>query len=178
MADIEQLQYPIGKVKTPEVITDEKLQEYITILELLPERLEELTRNLNNAQLDTAYREGGWTVRQVIHHMADSHHHSYIRFKWALTEDNPTIKPYLQGKWAELKHLEGAPIAWSLDHLKIIHYKLVSLLRSLTPEQWERTFVHPEGDVVVTLRKNAGIYAWHSMHHFMHIKNLMTREGW
>jgi len=94
MANIEQLQYPIGKVKTPEVITDEKLQEYITILELLPERLEELTRNLNDKQLDTPYREGGWTVRQVVHHMADSHHHSYIRFKWDIWKVHP-----LPGLW-------------------------------------------------------------------------------
>lgn len=178
MSNLEQLQYPIGKVKTPDHITDEKLQEYITILELLPERLEELTRNLNDEQLDTPYRKDGWTVRQLIHHIADSHHHSYIRFKWALTEDNPVIKPYLQAKWAELDHLKNAPIAWSLDHLKIIHYKLVSLLRSLTPEQWERTFIHPEGDTVISLRTNTGIYAWHSMHHFMHIKNLLTRKGW
>ena len=174
MATQDKLRYPIGKVKTPDVITDEKLQEYITILEMFPSRLEELVRNLDDKQLDTPYREGGWTIRQLIHHIADSHHHSYIRFKWALTEDNPVIKPYIQEKWAELEHLKKAPISWSLQHLEVVHRKLVSLLGSLTDAQWERTFRHPEGDVEISLRKNAGIYAWHSMHHFMHIKNAIS----
>lgn len=178
MENSVRLQYPIGKFKAPETISNEKLNEWITILEMFPSQLRDMVSEMTEAQLDTAYRPGGWTVRQVVHHVADSHHHSYIRFKWALTEDNPTIKPYLQDKWAEQPDLVGMPVEWSLRHVEVVHYKLVRMLRAVKDEDLDRTFVHPEGRAVSSLRENTGRYAWHSMHHYMHISNLVKREGW
>jgi len=178
MKNIERLQYPVGKFITPETISNDKLQEWITILEMFPAQLRDMVSEMSNTQLDTPYRPEGWTVRQVVHHVADSHHHSYIRFKWALTEDNPTIKPYLQDKWAAQPDLVGMPVEWSLRHIEAIHYKLVRMLKAITDEDLNRTFVHPDGNAVSSLRENVGRYAWHSMHHFMHIANLVKREGW
>lgn len=175
---MEALKYPIGKFTPPETITNEKLKEWITILEVLPAQLRDMVSEMKDDQLDTPYRPEGWTVRQVVHHVADSHHHSYIRFKWALTEDNPTIKPYLEKEWTNLPDLKGMPVEWSLKHLEAVHYKLVRLLRSLSDEQYERTFIHPDGNKVISLRQNVGQYAWHGMHHYMHIANLVKREGW
>lgn len=172
------LQYPVGKFIAPETITDQKLQEWITLLEMFPAQLRDMVSEMSNTQLDTSYREGGWSVRQLVHHLADSHMHLYTRFKWALTEHNPTIKPFLQDKWVAQPDLVGMPVEWSLRHIEVIHYKLVRLLRSLTTEDLDKTFVHPDGNVIFTLRKSVGLYAWHSMHHFMHIANLVKREGW
>ncbi|RNC89476.1 MAG: putative metal-dependent hydrolase [Allomuricauda sp.] len=175
---LEKLRYPIGKYEIPDPITDKHLEEWISILENLPQRLSTLVEPLSEAQLETPYRPGGWTVRQVIHHVSDSHHHSYIRFKWALTEDNPTIKPYLQSGWAELFDSRIAPIQMSLDHLKVVHHKLVYLLRGLSREQLQRKFTHPEDNSETSLLENIGRYVWHGNHHFAHINNLIHREGW
>ncbi|WP_299678820.1 YfiT family bacillithiol transferase [uncultured Dokdonia sp.] len=175
---MEALKYPIGTFTPPDTISDEKLKEWITILEVLPAQLRDMVSEMKDEQLDTPYRPEGWTVRQVVHHVADSHHHSYIRFKWALTEDNPTIKPYLEKEWTNLPDLDGMPVEWSLRHLEAVHYKLVRLLRSLSDEQLERTFIHPDGNKTISLRQNVGQYAWHGMHHYMHIANLVKREGW
>ncbi|NQZ45654.1 MAG: putative metal-dependent hydrolase [Flavobacteriaceae bacterium] len=175
---LEQLRYPIGKFEVPTSISDAQLQEWITILEHLPERFEAMVTSLSEDQLETPYRPGGWTVRQVIHHVSDSHHHSYIRFKWGLTEDNPTIKPYLEKEWAKLFDTRTAPIALSLAHLKAVHAKLVYLLKGLSREDLERKFTHPEGNEETTLAVNVGRYAWHGSHHFAHIANLIEREGW
>ncbi|SNZ00239.1 YfiT family bacillithiol transferase [Flagellimonas pacifica] len=175
---LEQLRYPIGKNKTPETITQEHLDKWIGILEHLPQRLEDMVTPLYNEQLDTPYRPGGWTVRQLVHHVSDSHHHSYIRFKWALTEDNPVIKPYFEKEWSKLFDARSAPIQMSLDHLKAVHAKLVYLLKGLSKTDLKRKFTHPEGNREVTLEENIGIYAWHGSHHFAHIENLIKREGW
>ena len=175
---LEQLRYPIGKYETPESITDENVKEWIDVLEQLPSRLENAVSGLSEEQLETPYRPGGWTVRQLIHHISDSHHNSYIRFKWGLTEDSPVIKPYLEKEWASLFDSQSAPIQMSLDHLKVVHAKLVYLLKGLTKEQLQRTFKHPEGNVESTLAANIGRYAWHSNHHFAHLQNLLDREGW
>lgn len=175
---VQQLRYPIGTYQIPNPITDGHLEEWISILEQLPHRLETLVKPLTEDQLETPYRPGGWTIRQVVHHVSDSHHHSYIRFKWGLTEDNPTIKPYLQGEWANLFDTRTAPIQMSLDHLKAVHFKLVYLLKGLSKEQLQRTFTHPEDNSVTTLLENVGRYAWHGSHHFAHIENLIKREGW
>jgi hypothetical protein len=161
-----------------DLIPDVQLKEWIDVLDEFPKRLTDLVKNLDDLQLDTPYRPEGWTIRQVVHHVADSHHHSYIRFKWALTEDKPVIKPYIEQEWAELFDTRSAPIQMSLDHLKAIHYKLVYLLRGLTEIQLNRSFIHPDGDVEVVLKQNIGIYAWHSNHHYAHIENLMKRKGW
>ena len=175
---MEALKYPIGTFTPPETISDEKLKEWITILEVLPAQLRDMVSEMKDEQLDTPYRPEGWTVRQVVHHVADSHHHSYIRFKWALTEDNPTIKPYLEKEWTNLPDLKGMPVEWSLKHLEAVHYKLVRLLRSLSDAQLERTFIHPDGNKTISSRQNVGRYAWHGMHHYMHIVNLVKRARW
>ena len=175
---LEKLRYPIGKYQVPDTITEEHLQTWISVLEELPKRLEKAVAGFSEEQLETPYRQGGWTVRQLIHHISDSHHNSYVRFKWGLTEDNPMIKAYFEKEWSELFDSKTAPIQMSLDHLKAVHYKLVYLLKGLTKEQLERSFRHPEGNVESTLAENIGRYAWHSNHHFAHLQNLIDREGW
>jgi uncharacterized damage-inducible protein DinB len=175
---LQQLQYPIGTYQIPNPITQDQLTAWISILEHLPQRLTRLVGELSAKQLATPYRPYGWTVRQVVHHMADSHHHSYIRFKWALTEDNPLIKPYDEKAWSALFDAQTAPIALSLTHLAAVHAKLVYLLKGLTPEQLQRTFTHPDGNQLSTLAENVGRYAWHGSHHYAHIENLIKRENW
>lgn len=172
---LEQLQYPIGRFETPSEISEEKLFEAITILDVFPLQLREMTSTLTDAILDTQYRPEGWTIRQVVHHISDSHHHSYSRFKWALTEDNPLIKVYDEKAWAELVDSRTAPVAWSLTHIEVVHQKLVHLLRLLTDEQWDKTFKHPVSGEQTSMKLNTLRYAWHSMHHFMHIKNALDR---
>ncbi len=175
---LQQLRYPIGVYVVPEEITQVHLDEWITILEDLPKRLADMVIQLSEEQLETPFRPGGWTVRQLVHHISDSHHHSYIRFKWALTEDNPVIKPYLEKEWSKLFDAQSAPIEMSLDHLKAVHAKLVYLLKGLSKEDLQRKFTHPEGNETTTLAINIGRYAWHGSHHFAHIENLIKREGW
>jgi len=176
--ELGHLKYPIGKFQNPETITNAHISEWIQILETLPAKLETLVKNLNDEQLETPYRPGGWTVRQTIHHMADSHHNSYIRFKWALTENRPVIKAYDEKAWAELFDTKTAPIVLSLAHLAAVHAKLVYLLKGLSDDGLKRKFLHPDGNVETALDKNIGIYAWHSNHHFAHIENLLKRKGW
>ena len=176
--NLTQLQYPIGKFEVPDQITDAHLKEWISILEHLPQKLEDMVQPLSDEQLETPYRPGGWTVRQLVHHISDSHHHSYIRFKWALTEDKPLIKAYFEKEWSKLFDANTAPIQMSLDHLKAVHAKLVYLLKGLSREELKRQFVHPEGNVDTSLEENVGRYAWHGSHHFAHIENLIKREGW
>ncbi len=170
--------FPIGQFECPTTITDKIKDDWIQTLEQFPSKLEDLVQNLSDDQLDTPYRDGGWTIRQLVHHCSDSHHHSYIRFKWALTEENPLIKAYDQDSWANLFDTKTAPIQMSLDHLKAVHYKLVYLLRGLSDSDLEKSFVHPETGDTVRLRKNIGIYAWHSNHHFSHIENILKEKAW
>lgn len=172
------LRYPIGTFKSPEHITDDQLKHWIGILEELPQQFEALTMRLSDTQLETPYRPGGWTVRQVVHHVSDSHHNSYIRFKWALTEDKPTIKAYDEKAWANLFDTKTAPIRLSLNHIRAVHDKLVYLLRGLPKAELQRKFIHPEGNEETTLLVNVGRYAWHGSHHLAHIKNLAERQGW
>ncbi|WP_375587831.1 YfiT family bacillithiol transferase [Flagellimonas aurea] len=175
---LEQLRYPIGKFETPETITSADLEKWITDLETLPQRLSDLVAPLSEQQLETPYRPGGWTVRQLVHHISDSHHNSYIRFKWALTEDTPTIKAYNEKAWAELFDTRTAPILMSLYHLSAIHAKLVYLLKGLSEEDLQRSFIHPDGNQKTNLKENIGRYAWHGNHHYSHILNLVERKGW
>ena len=176
--EIEQLRYPIGVFDCPNNISKQHIESWISILKHYPNRLENLVIALTDDQLDTPYRQDGWTIRQVIHHVSDSHHHSYIRFKWALTEDKPIIKYYYEQLWAELPDAKLAPIQMSLDHLRTIHFKLVYLLKSLNEDQLNRSFIHPENNEEVILKKNIGIYAWHSNHHYAHIENILRAKGW
>lgn len=176
--ELETLRYPIGKFHMPENISELQIEEWIDALEEFPERLKNLVLSLDQEQLETPYRPGGWRVRQLIHHISDSHHNSYIRFKWALTEDNPLIKVYDEKKWAELHDSITAPIENSLFHLEAIHRKLVFLLRGLGSNELKRTFIHPEGGVETSLEENIGRYVWHGNHHYAHITNLLRRKGW
>ena len=175
---LEELKYPIGKTDIPENITKKNIEDWISVLETFPQNLEFLTRELSDNQLDTVYREGGWTIRQVVHHCYDSHHNSYNRFKWALTEDKPVIKVYFEERWAELHDSKNAPIFLSIDALKALHAKWVYLLKGLSDKDLENFFIHPSGNEDVGLKENIGIYAWHCNHHFAHIEQLMIRKGW
>jgi radical SAM superfamily enzyme YgiQ (UPF0313 family) len=176
--DLEKLKYPIGKPQIPSTITSKYVLDWITILEDFPNRLESLVENLSSTQLDTQYRPEGWTIRQVIHHVADSHHNSYTRFKWTLTENKPVIKTYYEDRWAELFDSKSAPIKLSLDSIKALHAKWTYFLKGLQMSDLEQIFIHPEGNEEVSLKENIGIYAWHSNHHYAHIEELMIREGW
>ncbi|MFK7747243.1 MAG: YfiT family bacillithiol transferase [Kordia sp.] len=176
--DLEKLKYPIGKVQIPEIITETTILRWIEILELFPKRLENLVENLSETQLNTCYRPDGWTIRQVIHHVADSHHNSYTRFKWTLTEEQPMIKAYYEDRWAELFDSKSAPIELSINTIKALHAKWVYFLKGLSMSDMEHVFIHPEGNEKVSLKENIGIYAWHCNHHFEHINQLMIREGW
>ncbi len=175
---LEKLKYPIGKFSAPSVITNKEINEWISIIEKFPKNLENLVKNLSDQQLDTTYREGGWTLRQVIHHCADSHHNSYIRFKWTLTEDKPVIKAYDQDLWAKLSDGNTAPILLSLNYLKALHAKWGYLLRGLSNSDLQRSFIHPESGKEITLTRNIALYAWHCNHHFAHIYNLMQTKKW
>ena len=175
---LEKLRYPIGQFTAPENSTDAQIAEWIETLESLPLRLRRLVENLSEEQLKTPYRPEGWTVRQTVHHIADSHHNSYIRFKWALTEERPVIKPYDEKGWCDLFDAKSAPIELSLNHLTAVHAKLVYLLKGLSRTQLKRIFIHPDGDVENTLDQNIGRYAWHGNHHYAHIKELLQRKGW
>lgn len=177
-SELENLRYPIGHFVVPDNITDTELADWTAQLEALPSALEHLVKDLNDEQLETPYRPGGWTVRQLVHHIADSHHNCYIRFKWALTEDTPVIKPYDEKAWADLFDTRNGPIGMSLDHLRAVHVKLVYLIKGLSGEALARKFVHPDGNTKTSLAENVGRYAWHGSHHYTHIKRLLERKGW
>jgi hypothetical protein len=175
------LSYPIGKFHYEAPVTgslseDQKLK-LVDDISRTPANLRAAVSGLSPQQLDTPYRPGGWTVRQVVHHVPDSHMNAYIRFKLALTEAEPTIKPYEQQLWAELADTKSTPIEVSLTMLDSLHDRWLRLLRSLTPEDWKRKFHHPELGTV-GLEKNLALYAWHGKHHVAHITNLRQRNGW
>lgn len=174
---LDVLRYPIGRFTPPESITEKELKEWIGALEVFPSRLSHLVSDLTEVQLDTPYREGGWTVRQVIHHLSDSHHNSYMRFKWALTEDSPQIKVYDEKAWAALGDSVSGPITLSLEHLKAVHQKLVFLLKQLNTLSFKKGFIHPESGFT-TLEENVGRYVWHGNHHYAHIERLLQARGW
>lgn len=175
---LEKLKYPIGKVNIPAEITINDISKWISIIENHPEKIRKLVKSLDDNQLDTPYRPDGWTVRQVIHHLGDSHTNSYIRFKWTLTEDKPVIKAYFEDRWAELSDSKNGSIELGLDYLKVLHAKWVYLLKELTNDDLKKYFIHPETNAEVTLAKNIGIYAWHCEHHYQHINQLLIRKGW
>ena len=168
--------YPIGEFSPPNTVLQDQVDDWIGDIAALPRDLRRTVSTLSDAQLDTPYRPGGWTVRQVVHHLPDSHMNSLIRFKWALTEDRPTIKAYDEKGWAMLPD-SRAPIAGSLDLLDALHGRWLSLLRGLSRAQLQREFVHPESGPA-TLAVTVGSYAWHGRHHLAHIERLIEREGW
>src|SRR3954453_20220445 len=172
------LRYPIGKAETQADLDPEQRRELISRIERTPDRLREAVAGLNAEQLDTPYRPGGWTVKQLVHHVPDSHMNAYTRFKLALTEDEPTIKPYDEAAWAELPDSRRVPVEVSLDLLDALHMRWVALLRSMEPSDFNRGLRHPEHGRVLTLRQMLGLYAWHGRHHVGHINSLKKREGW
>lgn len=172
---LEQLKYPIGLFEKPEIITPKHIKDWVAVLDKFPSRLKKLVGALTDVQLDVRYRPEGWTIRQVIHHLSDSHHNCYTRFKWALTEDNPLIKPYYEDRWAELQDSKHEPINCSLLHLKAVHCKLVYLIENLSFSDLGKTYVHPERNETVSLKETVGLYAWHSSHHYAHIYNVLEK---
>jgi hypothetical protein len=171
------LQYPVGKFTYSNPPTNEQRKKMIDEIEQAPALLRAAVQGLSPQQLDTPYREGGWTVRQVAHHVPESHMNAYIRFKLGLTEDEPTIKPYAEDRWAETLDVRSTPVEVSLALLDSLHDRWVRLLRALKPEEWKRTFRHPEMGVV-PLEKNLALYSWHGRHHVAHITELRKRMGW
>ena len=171
------LRYPIGKFRFDGSLTEEQKQKFLDDIAHAPANLRAAVKGLSEQQLDTPYRPEGWTVRQVVHHVPDSHLNAYIRFKLALTEEEPTIKPYAEDRWAQLADTQATPVEVSLAMLDSLHDRWVRLLRSLKPEEWKRTFRHPERGVV-SLEMNLAMYAWHGRHHVAHITSLRERNGW
>ncbi len=171
------LRYPIGQPSLRDGLTDQERRKLIDEIAAAPGKLRLAVAGLSSEQLDTPYRPGGWTVRQVVHHLADSHLNSLVRFRLALTESEPTIKPYDQARWAELDDARTAPLDLSLALLEALHGRWALLLRSLGPADFDRTFRHPELGLM-TLDKNLQLYAWHGRHHIAHITSLRARMGW
>jgi uncharacterized damage-inducible protein DinB len=171
------LRYPIGKFSYDGPLSEEQKRAFLDDLAQTPKNLRAAVQGLSEAQLDTPYRRGGWTVRQVVHHVPDSHLNSYVRFKLALTEDEPTIKPYAEDRWAQLADTKATPVEVSLTLLESLHDRWVRLLRSLTQDEWKRTFRHPEVGAM-NLEKTLALYAWHGRHHVAHVTALRKREGW
>jgi hypothetical protein len=171
------LRYPVGEFHFPKSVSAEDLTRFIDQIADTPARMRAAITGLGDAQLDTPYRPGGWTVRQLAHHVPDSHINSYVRFRLALTEDDPVIKPYEEARWAELADARTLPVEPSLALLENLHARWVPLLRSLSATDWKRSFRHPELGLV-SLEGNAALYAWHGRHHVAHITALRERLGW
>lgn len=169
--------YPTGQYAPPQNVTPALRQQAISAIAEAPGKLRAAVKGLNEQQLNTPYREGGWTVRQVAHHVPDSHMNAYVRFRLALTEQEPTIKPYEEARWAELEDAKSAPIDVSLALLDSLHERWVRLLRSLKTEDFARTFRHPDHGVL-TVDWMLFLYAWHGRHHTAHVTELRKQKGW
>lgn len=183
MSDIINFQYPIGKASEQSyfersVDDPEAKRIFLSDIVNLPNLLENSILNLDEEQLNTPYRDGGWTIKQVVHHVADSHANAYIRFKLGLTEDNPTIKPYEEAAWANLDDSKNVPINVSLTWLHAMHIRLYETIKNLTKEEWERTVLHPEQKKEISLWDLLKTYSWHGKHHTAHITELRKRHGW
>ena len=169
--------FPIGKFSFDGNLTPQQKQQYLVDIEQTPTRLRAALKGLSDSQLNTPYREGGWTLRQVAHHMPDSHLNSYVRFKLALTEDEPTIRPYMEDRWAELPEAKYAPIEVSLALLELLHERWMLVLRGLCDADWKRNFRHPDLGLM-SLEKTLALYAWHGRHHAAHVTRLREKMGW
>jgi len=175
---LEALRYPRGRFAPLNAVSLEERGAFIDTLAALPEQMRAAVDGLDDAQLDTQYRPEGWTLRQVVHHVPDSHLNSYIRFKWTLTEERPTIKTYDEQAWAELPEARTGPIGPSLGLLDALHGRWVPFLRTMSDADWARTLHHPEMDRSLSLDFMLQLYAWHSSHHLAHITDTRTRNGW
>ncbi len=169
--------YPIGEY-IPVPFSAVQKQAWLLDLFFLPEELEQAILNLDEAQLHTPYREGGWTVHELVHHIADSHMNAYCRFKLALTENSPTIKPYLENEWTKLDDVKQLPINISLTLLHAVHRRLHTAIQNISNEQWQRTVYHPESKKEMSLWYLLGMYAWHGKHHTAHIITLRKKNNW
>jgi uncharacterized damage-inducible protein DinB len=177
-SETEVLRFPIGRFKFPENYRKADLEEWIGVIETLPDRLADAVVHLDDSQLDTPYREGGWTIRQVVHHLADSHMNSYCRFKLALTEDSPVIRAYQEDRWAEQSDGRSAPPELSLQLLDALHARWAYFMSRMTEKDWERPFIHPESKREFPLKAVLALYAWHSEHHLQHVIRCKERNGW
>jgi hypothetical protein len=171
------LRYPIGKYES-QPYSEKQKENWLNDIKFLPQSLENALLNLDEAQQKTPYREGGWTVVQLVHHVADSHMNAYCRFKLGLTENNPTIRPYNEKLWAELSDSYHLPANISVTLLHALHTRWYELLINMKPEEWDKVVVHPEHNRQMTLWYLIGLYAWHSRHHVAHITALRERNGW
>lgn len=171
------LRYPVGPFEFAGTLSDGQRQTLIDQIAATPEKMRAAVAGLSDEQLNTPYRPEGWTVRQVVHHVPESHMNSYVRIKLAITEEEPTIKPYFEDRWAQLDDAQQAPVELSLDLMDALHGRWVWFLRSLKDADFQRTFRHPELGIV-SLDKNIALYAWHGRHHVAHITSLRERMGW
>jgi len=176
LTDLEKLRFPVGKFSPPQLISQSDLDHWISELADFPVALESLVGNLSGIQLEWPYRPGGWNIRQVVHHCADSHMNSLIRFKLALTEKTHVIKPYEEDLWAELPDYQS-PVADSLDIIMGVHKRWVNLLKQMNEEQFNKTFLHPASNKIFTFKEALALYAWHSKHHLAHIKQALQFQG-
>lgn len=174
---MDPLKYPIGKY-VEQTYSDHRKSEWLLDIETLPGQIELAVQNLDEHQLETPYREGGWTLKQLIHHVADSHMNAYIRFKLGLTEDLPTIKPYHQELWAELDDTRHLPVNISITLLHALHARWIEILKSISEEQFRRYVFHPEHKTKMSLWYLLGMYSWHGRHHLAHISGLKERMNW
>ena len=169
--------YPIGKFNYEGPPSEEQRKKLIEDIAQTPAALRAAVNGLSPERIETPYRDGGWTVRQVVHHVPESHMNAYIRFKLALTEDQPTVKPYEEDRWAKLSDVQSTPLEVSLSLLELLHDRWVRVLKSIRPEEWKRSFKHPQLGVV-PLEKNLCLYSWHGRHHVAHITELRKRMSW
>ncbi|MCF6308452.1 MAG: putative metal-dependent hydrolase [Flavobacteriaceae bacterium] len=171
MMDLEELKYPIGEVHFPKQITENHITKWIQVLQNFPNQVEDEIKELSKSELTYKYRAEGWNIQQIVNHCIDSHINSVSRFKLTLTEENPTIKPYKEARWAELPDTINYDINDAIILLKSLHKRWVFLLKNMISEDFKRTFIHPEGNEKLTLEENLCIYDWHCRHHLQHIKN-------
>ncbi|MCK7592005.1 putative metal-dependent hydrolase [Subsaxibacter sp. CAU 1640] len=175
--DLETLKYPIGKFHFQEAIDESKIKEWISDIEQMPKAIEDLVRNLSVEELNLPYRPDGWKIKQVVHHLADSHMNAFIRFKLTLTEDSPIIKPYQEAKWAELEDGTSNEVSDSLQLLKALHSKWATLLKTMNEDDFKRVYVHPEHNKRFQLTEALAMYSWHCNHHLEHIKQALHFRG-
>jgi uncharacterized damage-inducible protein DinB len=174
---LKSLKYPIGEFDPPEHISNDQIEKWISSVIELPEKLSKKVLHLSFKELDYPYRPEGWNIKQVIHHIADSHMNSFIRFKLGITEKNPTIRPYNEDDWARTQEADNEEISNSLDLIKALHHRWGTLLRSMKEEDWDRTIFHPEKEKKITLRELLGSYAWHGDHHLAQIDQALAFKG-
>lgn len=177
MTDTADPRYPVGTYRPEAEITAEQRHAWIEQIAETPARMRAAVQGLTDAQLDTPYRDGGWTVRQLVHHVPDSHANAYVRFKLGLTESDPVIKPYDEAAWAQLDDSRVTPVGVSLTLLEMLHLRWVNVLRAVADEQWSRTVQHPDNGRM-RLDYVLGLYAWHGRHHVAHVTRLRDRMGW